>query len=365
MIKLLRKHILFVITVLVPTLAALVYYGLIASDLYISESRFVVRSPQRQQQNALLGSLLQGTALNRSQDDAYWVHDFILSRDALRELDQKLGVRKAYSSGEADFINRFPGVEWENSFESFLRYYRKRVTVEFDPVSAITVLTVRAFKPEDAQHINDTLLKMSERLVNDLNERSRQDLIDVAAREVQVAEGKVTDASLALSAYRRNKEVFEPDKQAALQLQGVAKLQEELIAAESQLAQLRKFSPGNPQVAALNSKVEMLRNSVASETAKVIGGGNSLSARAPNFERLALQKAFADRQLGTALTALETARSEAQRKQLYLEKLVEPNLPDSALEPRRIRSIFTVLAVGLVAWGVMSLLVASIREHTD
>ena len=55
----------------------------------------------------------------------------------------------------------------------------------------------------------------------------------------------------------------------------------------------------------------------------------------------------------SALASLETARSEAQRKQLYLERLVQPNLPDMAVEPRRIRSTFTVLALGLVLWGVL------------
>ena len=72
-----------------------------------------------------------------------------------------------------------------------------------------------------------------------------------------------------------------------------------------------------------------------------------------------------DKQFASTLASLESARSEAERKQLYLERLVQPNLPDKALEPRRIRSIFMVFAVGLIAWGVVSLLVASVKEHTD
>ena len=38
---------LFVMTVLAPTVLAILYFGLISSDVYISESRFVVRSPER------------------------------------------------------------------------------------------------------------------------------------------------------------------------------------------------------------------------------------------------------------------------------------------------------------------------------
>jgi capsular polysaccharide transport system permease protein len=360
----LRKHVLFVLIVLIPTLAALVYFGLVASDVYISESRFVIRSPQRPAQGGLVGALLQGSAFARSQDDTYSVHDFILSRDALKEVDDKLGVRKAYSSENVDLIGRFPGLDWDRSFEAFHRYWQKKVTVDFDTASSITVLRVRAFSAADAQKVNDLLLQLGERLVNDLNERSRQDMVRFAEREVALAEEKVKDASRAMSTYRGKQAVYEPDRQASLQLQGVAKIQEELIATEGQLAQLRKLSPGNPQIPALVNKAESLRGAIASESAKVTGGG-SYSARAPDFERLALEKGFADRQLATAFIGLETARSEAQRKQLYLERLVKPNLPDESVEPRRLRSIFTVLVLALIAWGVASLLVASIREHVD
>ena len=65
------------------------YYGLIASDIFVSESRFVVRSPQRPQLSGL-GAILQGGGFARSQDDTYSVHDYVLSRDALAELDKKL-----------------------------------------------------------------------------------------------------------------------------------------------------------------------------------------------------------------------------------------------------------------------------------
>ncbi len=363
--KWLRKNVLFLVTVLLPVLAASAYYGLYATDVYLSESRFVVRSPQRQAQSGLLGSLLQGTGFTRSQDDTYSVHDFILSRDALLELDKKLGVRAAYSDPAIDLFSRFPGLDWDDSFEAFHRYYRKRVTVDYDSVSAITVLTVRAFDAEGARKTNDLLLQMGERLVNHLNDRSRQDLIRFAEKEVALAEGKTKEAAAALSAFRGKQSVFEPDRQAALQLQGVAKLQEELIATEAQLGQLRRLSPTNPQVASLASRAEALRRSIAAESAKVTGEAGSFSARAPEFERLALEKTFAERQLATALAALESARSEAQRKQLYLERLVQPSLPDKAMEPRRIRAVLTVLLLGLVAWGVTTLLVASIREHLD
>jgi capsular polysaccharide transport system permease protein len=360
-----KKNVVMVLTVIVPTCLAVIYYGLIASDVFISESRFLVRSPQHPMQGGFVGELLQGSGITHSQDDNYTVHDYILSRDALRELDAKLGVRNAFASKQVDPINRFAGLYWDNSFERFYRYYAKHVEVEYDTASSITTLTVRAFTAQDAEKINDLLLKMSEGLVNTLNERSRRDLIRYAADEVKLATDKATAASLALFEYRSKHAVFEPDKQAAIQLESVAKIQEELISTEAQLAQVQKLSPSNPQIPGLESRADTLRHAIGIEAAKVTSANGSFSAHAPDFERLTLETVFADKQLGVALADLETARSEALRQQLYLERLIQPSLPDKAMEPRRIRSAFTVFLVGLVAWGVVSLLIAAIREHSD
>ena len=363
-VRFLKTNTIFMLTVLIPTALAIIYYGLIASDVYISESRFVVRSPQRQASTGL-GALLQGTGFARSQDDTYSVHDFVMSRDALKELDDQLKVRKSFSSKDADVINRFPGLDWDDSFEAFHRYYKKRVTIDYDTVSSISVLNVRAFTADDAKNINDLLLKMGERLVNNLNDRSRQDLIKVAQQEVSIAEEKAKAAAVSLSAFRSNQSGFDPTGQSAAQLQSVGKIREELMSAEAQLAQLVQLSPNNPQLKVLRSRVESLRASAANEAAKVTGSGNSFASKATGFDRLTLEKQFADRQLAAAFSSLESAKSEAQRKQLYLERLVQPNLPDMAVEPRRIRSVLMIFALGLIAWGVVSLLVASVKEHSD
>ena len=355
---------LFLACVALPTAAAIWYYGTFASDVYVSESRFLVRNPQRPSQSPL-GSLLQGTVFSRAQDDTYSVHDFIRSRDALREIDEKLGFRQAYTRDAIDPVNRFPGLYPDESFEALHRYYQNHVGITYDSVSSISILEVRAFSAEDAQRINEMLLEMGERLVNNMNERSRRDLIEAAEREVRIAEARATGAAAALASFRSGKSVLDPNAQGAMQLQGVAKLHEELLAAEAQLAQIRKVSPENPQIPSLENRVDGLRRSIRDENARVLGRSGGLVAQSPAYERLVLDKTFADRQLATAMAALDAARAEAQRKQLYLERLVQPHRPDDAVEPRRIRAVLTVFVLGLVAWGVLGLVVAGVREHTE
>jgi capsular polysaccharide transport system permease protein len=355
---------LFLAMVAFPTAMSVVYFGFVASDVYISESRFVVRSPERQAP-AGLGFLLQGAGFGRAQDDSYSVAEYVQSRDALKVLNEQIGLGKAFASPSVDRISRFAGLDFDDSFEALHRFYQKMVTVQSDSTSAVSVLTVRAFTPTDAVNANRLLLEQSEALVNRLNERGRQDMIGFATTEVKEAEMKAKAAALAVSTYRNTQGVVDPERQATVQLQEVSKLQQELIATTIQVAQLQSTTPANSQIPALRNRALTLRQEMDKQISRVTGGERSLADKAASFQRLALERDIADKQLISALASLESARNEAQRKQVYLERIVQPSVPDVAQEPRRLRSIIATLILGLVAWGLFSMLLAGVREHQD
>jgi capsular polysaccharide transport system permease protein len=361
----LRGHLLFSVMVLLPTLCSIIYYALIASDVYVSESHFVVSNAQSAMPSSGIESLLMGAGMSQGHGDSSEVRDYIVSRDALKELADKVNIKQIFGRPEASFIDRYPNLIYDKSFEELFKYYGNHVSVEPDPVSSISVLSVRAFTAEDARKINAQLLDMAERLVNALNDRSRQDTIRFSDNEVKIASEKAKDAAVALLIYRNNQTVFEPNKEAALQLEGIAKLHQQLITSEAEIAEVRKLSPDNPQIAGLESAADLLRKTIIAETGKVTSPNGSFSARAADFERLQLDVEFADRQLGMALAELENARADAQKKQIYLERLTQPSVQDKSMEPRRIRSILTVFIVSLLAWGVAIILAATVREHAE
>jgi capsular polysaccharide transport system permease protein len=359
-----RLNWIFLVIVVLPVLAAVVYYGLIASDVYTSESRFVIRSPERQT-GSPIGALLRGTGFAKAQDDSYTVQDFILSRDALTALNTKLGLGRAFADPKVDRFSRFGALDGDASFEALYRFYQKKVSVQLDPTSSISTLTVRAFTAADATNANRLLLENSEALVNRLNERGRQDLIRYAASEVARAEEKARETSLTVSKYRSTQSVVDPERQAAAELQQTTKLQDELLASRSQLAQLKATAPENPQIQALRLRIRLLKQEIASQNVKITGGGRSLSNKAAEFQRLTLEAEFANKQLASAYISLESARNEAQRQQVYLERIVEPSVPDVAQEPRRLRGVLLTLIICLMLYAIASLLVAGVREHAS
>ena len=96
-----------------------------------------------------------------------------------------------------------------------------------------------------------------------------------------------------------------------------------------------------------------------------MGARGALSDKAITYTKLELDAEFAAKRWGSAMASLETTRAQAERKQIYLERLVEPNTPDQAMEPKRLRGILTVFLSGLLLWAILSLLIESLKEHKD
>lgn len=355
---------LFLLTVVIPTALATLYFGVFASDVYVSQSAFVVRSPDRPS-NRGFGGLLEGVGFGNSSNEVYAAQDYIKSRDALRALNAKDRFEDAYTRPDISFFDRFDPTGLFGSFEHLYRYFLGKVAINFDTTSSITTLTVRSFNGRDAYRFNQQMLGLAEQLVNRLNVRGRRDLISFAQREVDEAKGEARAAASALAIFRNRSGVVDPEKQAEVQLQMVSKLQDELIASRTQLAELRQYAPLNPQVESLRTRIASLQSQINSETGKVAGNRKSLAGSAAEYQRLTLESELADKQLAAAMTSLVDAQNEARRKQAYVERIVQPNLPDSPTEPRRLRGILATFVLGLIAWGIASMLLAGVREHKD
>jgi capsular polysaccharide transport system permease protein len=355
---------LFLAVVVLPTLLSSLYFGLFASDVYVSEAQFVVRSPDKPAASGL-GVLLKTVGFSNAGDEIFVAQKYATSRDALRELDRNGAVTAAFTRPSVSIFDRFDPLGLNGTFEDLYDYFGDRVGVEHDTTSSITTLSVRAFTPQDAQRMNRQLLDLSESLVNRLNNRGEADLLGQAQREVREAEAQARRASQALAAFRQSSGVVDPERQATVQLQLVSKLQDELIGARLQLQQIEAIAADNPQIPQLRTRIAGLSRAIDVELGRAAGSQRSLSATAVRYQRLTLDREYADKRLGAALASLQEARNEARRKQAYVERIVEPNLPDEAQEPRRWRGVFSTLLLGLIAYGIFTMLLAGIREHKD
>ena len=353
---------LFLFCVVMPTALATLYFGVFASDIYLSESRFIVRSQDKSTPTAL-GLLLNNAALNHGTPESSAAQSYLLSRDALAALNRDQAYARAYTRPDVSRFDRFDPFGLGGSFEDLFKFYENHVRVDGDSAGGITVLSVRAFTPADARAFNEQLLRLAEATVNAMSERARRDLITSAQHEVIDAKATAREAAAALARFRNSNGVVDPEKQAPIQYELVAKLQDELIDARSDRRQLALVAPQSAQIAALDARIHEVEARIAEQAGMAAGNRKSLAVAGETYQRLALDGDFASKRLAAALASLESAENEAQRKSSYVERIVEPNLPDKAEEPRRLRGILTTLVFSLIVWGVATMLIAGIREH--
>lgn len=354
---------LFWATVVLPTLVALLYFGWLAEDVYVSEARILVRSPAKPDSSPL-GSVLGTGALGGATEESNAVREFLRSRAALEAVDKDGLVRKAYGANSIFFTDRFGG--WGgDSNEQLFEYFSGKLALEQGDSPMVLRLQVRAFDPASAKAINQRLLEQAEDLVNTLSERARSDAISFSTGEVSRARETARSASLALAKFRDRQGIIDPEMQAKVGLQTISQLQEELIATRTRLLQMRTYTPRASQIPFLKTQVAELESEIARQTSRIAGGSRSLSANAARYQELTLASQFAEQQLAVALASQQDALAEARRKQAYVERIAEPSLPDYPSYPRRLRSIIATLVLGLLAWGVLSMLLVGIREHRD
>ncbi|AYG68899.1 MULTISPECIES: capsule biosynthesis protein [unclassified Rhizobium] len=352
----------YMLAVVGPTLVVSAYYAFIAAPIYVSEASFVVRMAAPPSSN-VFGSLLQNSGITRSQDDTFSVQEYIRSRQALKELTDRLPVRAIFGSRQADRLTRFPR-PWENSSEEELyNYYSDRVSVIHNDTTGITMLRTTAFHAQDAADLNTALLSLGGKLLDRLNDRARSDAVRFADNEVQEAQQRAIDAQKNITNFRNKELMIDPNASSMSMVDLITNLTAELANTRARLAETRKTAPDSNAIPFLTSQIAALEQQIENERAKMVGSDKSVAPRIADYESLVLMREFANKALVAALDSLEAARADARRQQLYLEVVVPPHLPDEAEMPYALKNILVVFLSLSLAYLLGWLMLTALRDH--
>lgn len=359
------RPLLSLLAYLSPTLLTGLYFGLIASDRYVSTASFIVRTASKPSGTSGLGTFLRMAGLARSDDDTYSVQNFILSRNAVQQLQDKLPLAEMYARPGADFAARYPSLIYGRTREELFKYYLRMTSVVNDTTTGITTLEVQAFRPDDAQAIATSLLDFSENLVNALNQRIHGDAMSAAQQDVSQDEERLTQAQIALTTFQNKETMIDPTTNSALNATLVGKLEIDLAQTQARIADMKAGSPNNPGLVQLLRQAEVTRAQIDHERSQVTTSEQGLADKLGRYERLVLDREFATKALAVANTALDSARQEVRRKQLYIERIVEPNLSDHATMPYRVWSVFTVFMCNMLGALIVWIVSSGVREHAS
>lgn len=354
--------------VVLPVLLGIFYFSVIASDRYAAEIKFTIRSPSGSTPTDLLGAFTGVSSSGSTVTDSYIVVDFLRSRELIDLLEQDIDLRAIYDNEKADWWARFDSTLTQ---EEFADYLKSMIYVYFDTSSQIVTVEVQAFSAEDAKLVGQTILDLSEDLVNRLSQKAREDTLRSAQDEVSRAETLLRNHRKRISEFRQNQQDVDPTKTVEAQQAFLAQIQGQLGAARTQLSAMARFMDADaPSMKVLRSRINALESQLESERLKLgigeVSGADdqgTLTSRVGAYEELAVDLEFLQQAYVLSLASLERARVEADRQERYLAAFVTPRVPQEAKYPNRILNIFLVFVLSVMGWVIGLIAVYVVREH--
>lgn len=359
----------FVLMVLLPLAAVATYYIGIAASQYVSSARFTVTELHARPlaiADADETADRIGRALSIEEISPYThvTANYLTSKAALADLAPATDVVAMFQHREADFWARLPSGA---SAEDLHGYWSKRVRVSIDGPSSIVTLHVRAFRPEDAKQLADTLLLNAEALLNRLAVRQKRDALARARAEATESDRRLAEATAALVAFREDSGHLDPTQEASEVVGLLSALTAERIRLESRLRVLGEVMDADaPRARTLRTQLDRvvqdmasLRSDLASETV----ANDTLAESLGRFEALEIRRRFVGRLYGLAQTRLIEAEIDLARQTVFLNLFDPPQLPEEPTFPKRWG--FTLLATMLLfaGWATLALIWASVADH--
>lgn len=349
----------FCLLVLVPFLSSLYYYWHLASDQFVSEARFAVRSIADNESSQDGSTLSMGAAYQ----DAYVVTSYIHSSEILSRIASKIDYRAVFAKPSADALSRFP---LGGSHEDFLEYWKKHVTAYIDGPSGIITLKVRTYNPRDSRDLATLIIAESEHLINELNQRAQRDLVAGIKAEVERSGNSYADALTQLNKFQQASGLLSPDVQAKETGKLLTGLVAQKLELETRLFVLKQAgSEASPTAQQLNRAKESVDSQIAKLQGALTGADDqSLTRTIVDFSKVETNRVIAEKLYESARKTYDLALTASMRKALYLTVFVRPSLADESIYPERVATPFFIGLAFLILWATLMLVVASVKDHS-
>ncbi len=357
-----RKHPLLVVSVLMIALA-IVYWGLLASDRFVSETHVVVDRTDLQPSAGMdFASLVTG---GRSNHDMLLLRDHLRSIDILQKLESRLKLRAHYSDKQRDLLSRM----WfrDASQEFFHQHYLSRTSIEVDELAGILRIRAQAYDAITAQAIANTLISEGEAFMNEMAHRLAREQVSFLEQQVSKSGDQALQARRSLIEYQNKTGLISPQAKAESLVAIAGRMEAQISELKARrAAMLGYLSPQAPDVAQLNLQIAALERQLVEDQGRLASPkGGILNKQVEEYQRLEFGATFAQDVYRTSLVALERGRVEAVRTLKKVSVVQSPTLAEYPLEPRRIYNIIVFALTVLALAGIAHLLAAIVRDHQD
>lgn len=359
----------FVLFVLAPLAVTLWYLAERAQDQFASSAAFAIRTEEPGGSLDFLSGFAAMTSSSSSDLDI--LNLFLTSQDLVAKVHAKVDLSEAWSQQHArDPVFTFNP---DGTIEDLTRYWERMVHVDYDSGSGLIEFQVKAFTPEAARRISQTILAESTHLMNHLSDDAQQGMIKSATQEHELAKARLTEVRLAVSALRTRTGMVDPEMGLSGDNGVQQRLQESLADELVKLDLLRRNlgdggdtarSTADVRISQNEIKIDVLRSRIANEREKFgANNGAGYSEIIAQFEELLVEQQFAEEAYMASTAALDVARAEARRSSRYLAVFVQPTHAERATYPQRITITVFVSVIALLIWALCVLVYYNIRDR--
>ncbi|SHF80006.1 capsular polysaccharide transport system permease protein [Loktanella atrilutea] len=357
----------FVVMVLLPILASGFYLYTRAADQYASTLGFTVRSEDGTSASDLLGGLSASLGGGGSASDANILYEFIRSQEIVRKVGATLDLEQMYTR-HAD-TDPLLSYSTNGTIEDLTDYWQRMVRISYDNTTGLTELTVLAFDPADARQIAEAIYAESSRMINALSDVVRDDATRYAQQDLDLALERLKTAREALTAFRLANQIVDPNADIQTQMGLLSTLQTQQANALIEFEQLRETaSSTDPRLDQARRKLAVIEQLIAAERQKFGKGGGGedgveYARTISDFERLTVEREYAETTYAAALAALDGARAAASRQSLYLAAYITPTLAEKSEYPQRGLILGLLVLFSLLIWSIACLIYYALRDR--
>lgn len=349
----------------IAALLSVLYWGVIASDRYISEAHVIIQSTDMPSgQSSGIASMLGKSSIGIPTEQLL-LRDYLLSIDMLKKLDAKLDLRSHYSNPRHDLLSRL----WfkDATLEKFYNYYRARISVELDDYAGVLVIKAQGYDPVTAHAITSFLVTEGEQFMDDMARSLAQEQVDFLSKDIEKIRDNTIKAREALLSFQNKYGMVSPQGTTENIAGTINRMETQLTDLRtSRAAMLGYLMPNSANIIELNLQIDALEQQIAREKARLTSpSGKTLNSAVEAYQRLEMNAQFAQDVYKAALTAMEQGRIEASRTLKKMSVLQAPTRPEYALEPRRIYNSVVFIVLILIIAGIAHLLAAIVRDHQD
>nr|WP_237072815.1 sugar transporter [Pseudaestuariivita rosea] len=351
--------------VLLPAFVVIFYLYSRAADQYASNVGFTVRTEEISSAFELLGGVSGISGSSSSDTDI--LYEFIQSQELVSRIDASLDLREIFSKAQGDPVFAF---DTSGTIEDLVDYWPRMVNIFYDPGTGLIELRVKAFDPEDATAIAQAIFAESSLMINDLSAIARDDATRFARIELERAEERLRSARQAVTKFRTRNQIIDPQADIQVQMGLLNTLQQQLAEALIELDLLRETTrPGDARITQAERRIMIIEDRISQERNKfgLAAGTNQgldgFSSILGEFERLLVDREFAEQAYLAARSAFDTAQAEAQRQSRYLAAYLKPTSAERAVYPKRGLTAFLIFAGLLVSWIILVLIAYSLKDR--